>query len=392
MSNWTDSKAIKAKLLQQWNSGLFLRHCVQEEALFPLRIKLTGPTSQEVGTQFAQMVTWIETLRQSDKNALGYGYSLIEKEIHHRVCGKNTIPVYAEISTLDDALRLIDKRKDWQLFCEITQMLLHEWDNLRDWIVAKPFQIFDVAQNRDKVLAVLRWFCEHEDRHLYLRQLDIEGVDTKFIEQHKSLLAQMLDILLPQGQIDETTKNFENRYGLKSKPALVRFRLLDSKIQAGGYTDFHVPFAEFKQVNLPVSRCFFTENEINFLSFPAVPKSCVIFGKGYGVELLRNVAWLGEKEIYYWGDIDTHGFRILSMARNFLPQTQSFLMTEEILLSHRALWSKEETPFLAPIDGLTMEEYTLACKLQANHWQKGVRMEQERIRFSEVEAFLAELK
>ena len=39
------------------------------------------------------------------------------------------------------------------------------------------------------------------------------------------------------------------------------------------------------------------------------------------LELLRqnHPAWLLEKEIYYWGDIDTHGFAIFNQLRGFLP-------------------------------------------------------------------------
>ncbi len=38
----------------------------------------------------------------------------------------------------------------------------------------------------------------------------------------------------------------------------------------------------------------------------------VLFGSGYGFEFLSNVLWLAKLNIYYWGDIDTHGFAILN--------------------------------------------------------------------------------
>ncbi|MEG1362798.1 MAG: DUF2220 family protein [Lachnospiraceae bacterium] len=57
------------------------------------------------------------------------------------------------------------------------------------------------------------------------------------------------------------------------------------------------------------------------------------------------------------------------------------------LLSHQSLWVKEEKQVTAPIEHLTCEEYPLVCKLQANHWGEGVRLEQERIPFLYVENF-----
>lgn len=58
---------------------------------------------------------------------------------------------------------------------------------------------------------------------LYLRQLAISGVDTKFIEQRKGTLA----IILPEGFINQNAQSFEQRYGLRVKPVQVRLRLLD---------------------------------------------------------------------------------------------------------------------------------------------------------------------
>jgi hypothetical protein len=50
-----------------------------------------------------------------------------------------------------------------------------------------------------------------------------------------------------------------------------------------------------------VSRIFITENEINFLAFPNARDSLVIFGAGYGFEMLSRAKWLSGCRIYYWG-------------------------------------------------------------------------------------------
>lgn len=76
---------------------------------------------------------------------------------------------------------------------------------------------------------------------------------------------------------------------------------------------------------------------MNGLCFPNVDSSLVIFKLGYGLDVLKSVTWLTNKEIYYWGDIDTHGFAMLDQIRSFLPQTKAILMTEEILLAHRKI-------------------------------------------------------
>ena len=73
---------------------------------------------------------------------------------------------------------------------------------------------------------------------------------------------------------------------------------------------------EFAQLNRPVERVFVTENEINGLAFPPCPGSIVIFGLGYGLDRLADIAWLERTQVWYWGDIDTHG---LQFNRLYLP-------------------------------------------------------------------------
>lgn len=62
---------------------------------------------------------------------------------------------------------------------------------------------------------------------------------------------------------------------------------------------------------------------------------------GYGLELLLRSDWLKSKTMYYWGDIDTHGFAMLDRLRGAFPEARSFLMDRATLLAHRALWGQE---------------------------------------------------
>jgi len=96
------------------------------------------------------------------------------------------------------------------------------------------------------------------------------------------------------------------------------------------------------------------------------------------------VKWLVNKEVYYWGDIDTHGFAILDKVRGFIPKAKSILMTEDVLLSNRNLWVVEEKPFLGELSRLTDEEETLFHALRDNNWGEKIRLEQERISYGRV--------
>ncbi len=134
-----------------------------------------------------------------------------------------------------------------------------------------------------------------------------------------------------------------------------------------------------------------TENEINFLAFPAVSDAMVIFGAGYGFDAIKEARWLQNRAFYYWGDLDTHGFAILNQLRGLFPHVQSFLMDEQTLLSHHSLWGREDRPETRPLTWLSDAENTVYDQLRLNHWGEHVRLEQERIGFGHVRQALDRL-
>ena len=87
-----------------------------------------------------------------------------------------------------------------------------------------------------------------------------------------------------------------------------------------------VPISQFQKVEIPVEAVYIVENKMNMLTFPPIHKSIVVWGHGFGVDILKDVTWLKSKKIFYWGDLDAHGFQILSEIRMHFPQVKSFLM------------------------------------------------------------------
>ncbi len=257
----------------------------------------------------------------------------------------------------------------------------------------KPLAALQCAASWDRILAVLLWFRSHPRCGLYLRQLDIAGVDTKFIEERKPLLAELLDLVLPPEAFDAGAaaglRNFEPRFGLASKPSQVRFRILDRRLAIQGLTDLAVPARDFASLDLPVERVFITENETNGPAFPGVPGSLVIFGLAYGLDRLSEVRWLHRRALHYWGDIDTYGFHILDRLRVRFPAAQSFLMDRETLLQHAPLWVRESNPYEGELPRPTSAERALFDDLCHNCLGERVRLEQERIPFGWLQRALA---
>ena len=154
--------------------------------------------------------------------------------------------------------------------------------------------------------------------------------------------------------------------------------------------DISLPLEQFQRLDPPVILVFITENKINGLSFPRIPGSMVIFGLGYGITGLKSIDWLQRCEIHYWGDIDTHGFAMLSQLRGYYQQTRSLLMDRNTLESFPKAWVEEEGKrIVTELENLTAGEQTCYRLLCEDRLGKHIRLEQERIPFDRLMATLS---
>jgi hypothetical protein len=393
--SWTTPDQIAAEIEKRWRRGDILAARVTGEPLFPLRVRLRGPSAREIAERFGDVGDWVRALNAASRAARGFGFELESEEVRSRVHGANTLPVAAIVPTEADALRLIRQVAAADRFQALADATLRRYPALRDWLARRPLAVLDHAARWGEVLAVLDWFTAHPRPGLYLRQLDIPGVDTKFIETHRVLLPELLDLVLPETAVDRTAvgaRAFNERYGRRSERPLVRFRLLDPALYVQGLSDLSLPPEQFAALRLPLRRVFITENRTNGLAFPDCPGSMVVFGLGYGLERLAEVDWLRRVEVHYWGDIDTHGFGILNRLRANLPEARSFLMDQATLQAHRALWGREpaDRRYTGDTSRLTADECTLFEDLLAGRCGDRVRLEQERIGYGWLESALRE--
>lgn len=385
-SGWSTPADIKAALERLWGQGKLLAARLGAP-LFPIELRLRQPAPADMGSQFDAVRRWIAALESGSRSAAGHGYTLVWREINHRQLGRNRIPVAALIETEADALRLLGRASEVRRFDRLAQATFAAFPQLRAWVAAYPLRLLEHGADWERILAILSWFVAHPQPAMYLRQLDIAGVDTKFIEVRRGLLSELLDLVLPAEAINAYAtgaRQFEMRYGLRTKPSLIRFRMLDPAHHINGLSDLSVPVAQFTALRTGVERVFVTENEVNLLAFPGLDASMVVFGCGYGIDRIAQAGWLRDKEIFYWGDIDTHGFAILDRLRAGLPHARSLLMDAATLHAHRVLWGGEDADkrFTGELTRLTEEEHRLFADLRDNVYGERVRLEQERIGFS----------
>jgi len=135
-----------------------------------------------------------------------------------------------------------------------------------------------------------------------------------------------------------------------------------------------LPLGTFGSLPIADLVVIITENLMNFECLPPVSKGMAIFGQGNAAELLRKVGWLAHCKIYYWGDIDEHGFHILARLRKCFANVQSLNMDVSTLEKFRSLVGKGEKAGKEPTN-LTAAEGDAFRMVE----RENLRLEQEKI-------------
>jgi hypothetical protein len=407
--DWTSPSELAAQVERLWQRGLLLADrlrapTTERQVLdtlptglrFPLVLRLKRPGAKALADEFGSVRDWIAELQAASREQRGFGYDITWTSINHRQLGPNRVPSGILVPTPTDALRLIGHLETASTFDTLALATVERFPGLVEWLRRRPLQMVEHANDWFRILDVVAWFVANPHSGRYLRQLDIAGIDTKFIETRRGLLAELLELVLAPPTTNQPWRtmagtSFEVRFGLRPRPTLVRFRLLDRQLAINGLTDLTVPAEQFGTLSCRATSVFITENEVNGLAFPAFPGGMVVFGLGYAVDVLAPALWLGHRHVYYWGDLDTHGFAMLDRLRAAFPQAKSLLMDTATLMTHQHLWSHEETQHLSELARLTAAERAVYDDLRNNQLGLGVRLEQERIRFGDLERALRQI-
>jgi hypothetical protein len=389
--NWTTADGLKAQLRRRWERGELLRCLVDGQSLFPLRLTLKGPNTTELAECFDAVRTWIAALVAVPQIRIEW------RDVNHRIVGQQRVPQSAWVDHPDDAFALIGKRQAAARFSELQTLTRSRQPGLLTWLAKHPLRAIELAEDWERLLAVVDWLVRHPRPGIYLRQADIPGIHSKYIEMHRGVLVEWFDlVLLPQNIESDRigASQFASRYGFLDKPVRIRFRMLDPSVAllpGPRLPDIALDADSFASLAVPICRVFITENETNFLAFPLMRNSIVVFGAGYGWDALAKADWLKRCTIYYWGDIDTHGFAILDQLRARFDHVESFLMDRATLMTHKTLWGKEDDQVLHDLSRLTSAEQALFDELRDNRIRKGLRLEQERVGFRWVQDAVASM-
>lgn len=363
----------------------YLKSIISGEAFFPKTIR----SDKSVSNDFNEMRTELAEVIEYSKDRKNFGYTITYKQVNTRKHGVQSLPEEISFQSESDFLKFLHKEREAESFKTNADKILSVFPDLSDLIKKYPKKVIDNSSNWKSLLDVCLYFKQNPKPNLYIRELPV-NVHTKFIENNKGILLDLLNVVLPVESINEeftTTKEFEKRFGLKFNQNQIRVRVLDKHISdkhLSGLTDIEVTEEEFCNLQIPCEKVFVFENKtnysnlMNFLTLPQIENTIGIFGSGFSVSKLKNALWLADKEIFYWGDIDTHGLKILSQIRGYFSNTKSIMMDFETLNAFKDDWGKGEPIHESSLPNLNSDEQELFQFVRADNINT-IRLEQEKI-------------
>lgn len=355
--------------------------------VWPLSVSLGAPTEKEVADETGVVRNWVEAWHAWN----GPADILWEWRQWPRL-GKQRLPVSMVFSSPEAVTEIVGEARRWSVAVERYRRMTTRWPSLaHEPVLVSQFSVLAdyPAGDFERLVTLLEWLERNPSSNLYLRQLPVPGLDTKWVEQRTGVVADLMRVLRHQPE----ESNFHALCGLRKPPDRIRLRVLCPELRrsVGGLNDIEAPVDELARLSFAPAACLIVENLATGLAVPDVPGIVCIMKLGNAVSLLGPLSWLQSTRVVYWGDIDTRGFAILDRARKVVPHLRSALMDEHTLLAHRTLCGTEESPHpVVDLPNLNTEELSVFHRLRSGVWGNQLRLEQERLPWDYVLAALTE--
>lgn len=341
---------------RQWATG--------DTSTAALDIPVHPPTEAAVLRDYPAATDWVDSWRANEGGAI----ELVWETRRWGRVGEQLVPARARVAGADALAELAGVSVQWTRWRsragELEQALVPS-ATLRPAITKHARTIGELdTTDFIRLRDVSRWLQDNPMSGRYIRELPIRGIDSKWLERHRSVVEALIGA---------------DGLSLRHPPRLARVRFLDRALSPAGVSDVTLPLADLNSWNLDPSSILIVENLQTFLALPEMEGVIAADGRGNMAPQLTEIDWIRRKPAVYWGDLDSHGFRILGQARQAGLTVESCLMDSETLHAHRDLWVDEPQPFRGEPANLTPTERETLSDLRDHG---NIRLEQERVDWS----------
>jgi hypothetical protein len=380
---------VQDRLEVVWRRGTVLRAVVaadlgREPEGFPLRVRLPGPTGEEIADDFAGADTWARLLA---RDAAARGWRLERRAVRAGPLGTQQIPRAGFVDTPEQALRLLGRaaRGDAATYRVAVEQAREAGEWAVEVALARPFEVVEAAQDWPALLRLTTWLRMNPRPEVHPRALPVPGVHSKLTETRRPLLQRLLLAALPPEAVDPEATTFEQRFGLTTVPRQVRLRTAGVTVGLAHLPEAEVewPLPGLAGLDVPgtgIHEVVVVENLQPFRLVPVVPGRLILWGQGYAAaDLLAALPWLPSLDLVYWGDLDTHGFAILDLVRAVAPHARSVLMDRATVAGNLERAGREPNPRHEPLTRLDTREADTFRALRDGDYGEALRIEQEHL-------------
>jgi len=323
-----------------------------------------------------ELMATLRFFQSHEKNKEKLGWKITWRNIQHPVAEKQLWPAKIELTTPEDLIHLSGQQHHWQAFEQQLLQLLDWKPALSGFLEQKPDWVLKYSKQWPLLMQVTYYLLQNDVSDFYLRSIPVSA-DTKFIENHQTLLLELLALLHPGFAGYPTLE--EALHARPKNHFHFPLRFLDRQLaeaSLGPIDSLALTHQELQKLEWPVKRIIVVENEISFLHLNPLPDTLALWGKGLAVLSLHSIPLFEKAAILYWGDLDEEGYRMLNGFRSLYPQTQSLLMDESCLNTNQGLLGLQGNPYGACNYPLLKEEEKRALE---NLSTIQGRLEQEKI-------------
>lgn len=364
-------EALAQPRAREWHNRTRLKAWLKNTLPLPLQVNLKPPTSKQAIQNPEHFQKFVAEWKR-------FSPEYVEWQIRQmRDFSEQTLPCKLVLRHVEDLVALlgVDARRQYQHWQAIFARLFAK--------LPKDEALFAVLLD---FLPILERASE-ADLDALLRALPLVGVDSKFVENHQTLISAALDVL-HDGAIGE--RGLLTWLDCQEKPRdwlLVRPLCAQSRSALGGMPVLRLSTDVLRNNALPARAIVVVENEQSVLALPPLADTIAVGGGGHNVTWL-DAAWLRDKRVAYWGDVDGDGLVMLARARALCPHLYA-LMMDRVTLAHGAAHIVADPARTLPEPpGLNAEERALWRVVREG--EGGARrLEQERLAADYLRAPLA---
>lgn len=361
--------AVERRLQRTWHHTL-----VGEDAHWPCRFPLGRPSGEALRSDFGSVQDWVWQWQQwADTHGLTLEY------VTRRTGGTvESVPAHVTIPGVDTAATVAGEGWPARLRRGRTRLNVLRTEFPQHSDLGRVVRTVDGYSETDfEVLCkAARWFQTRRGGGLSPRQVPIEGLHSKWLNNHQATVADLAGV--------------EDLGLVEVRATPIHFTYLDPAHRAGGGRR-HDSVCPGDAAMVPAywpEVVLITENKDTAILFPELERAVAVQGGGKaGPSLLAQVGWLRDApRMLYWGDLDADGFEIVHDYRSQGVPVETVLMDLATLHGY-ARFRAETDPRGKPLKPNKRRELPLLTETERDvYWaltEPGgagpVRVEQERI-------------